>query len=83
MLEAELSAIRPELVVCLGATAAQSLMGRDVRIHADRGKLFPHRWAKHLLVTIHPSALLRLPDPSQYDQQYALFVRDLRMIPAA
>ncbi len=79
-LEAELGAIRPELIVCLGATAAQSLMGRDVRIHADRGKLFDHRWAKHLLITIHPSALLRLPDPSQFDEQYSLFVRDLRLI---
>ncbi len=81
-LEAELNTIQPKLIVCLGATAAQSLMGRDVRIHADRGKLFEHRWAKHLLVTIHPSALLRLPDPSQFDQQYSLFVRDLRIIPS-
>ncbi len=56
-LEAELDAIHPELVVCLGATAAQALMGRDFRITADRGKFYPHRWAKELVATIHPSAI--------------------------
>ncbi len=78
-LEAELTAIEPELVVCLGATAAQALMGRDFRITADRGKFYPHRWAKELVATIHPSAILRaLPD--RYDEEYGLFVRDLRLI---
>lgn len=80
-LEAELDAIHPELVVCLGATAAQALMGRDFRITADRGKFYPHRWAKELVATIHPSAILRaLPD--RYDEEYELFVNDLRTIAA-
>ena len=78
-LEAELNAIQPELVVCLGATAAQALMGRDFRITADRGKFYPHRWAKELVATIHPSAILRAL-PERYDEEYDLLVRDLRLI---
>jgi DNA polymerase len=77
-LEAELMTIEPELVVCLGATAAQSLMGRDFRITAERGKFFPHRWAKELVATVHPSAILRTPE--RFDEDYALFVRDLSAI---
>ncbi len=77
-LEAELAAIEPELVVCLGATAAQSLLGREFRITADRGKFFPHRWAKEIVATIHPSAILRMPE--RYDEEYGLLVHDLRLI---
>lgn len=80
-LEAELNAIQPELVVCLGATAAQALMGRDFRITSDRGKFYPHRWARELVATIHPSAILRAL-PERYDEEYELFVRDLRVIAA-
>ncbi len=78
-LEAELDAIQPELIVCLGATAAQALMGRDFRITSDRGKFYPHRWAKELVATIHPSAILRAL-PERYDEEYELFVHDLRTI---
>jgi len=77
-LEAELTSIGPELIVCLGATAAQSLMGRDFRITVDRGKFFPHPWAKELFATVHPSAILRMPD--RYDEEYELFLRDLRLV---
>ncbi len=77
-LEAELASIQPELVVCLGATAAQSLMGRDFRITSERGIFFPHRWAKELVATIHPSAILRMPE--RYEEEYGLFVRDLKLI---
>lgn len=79
-LEAELAAVEPELIVCLGATAAQSLMGRDFRIGAERGRLFPHRWAKGLMATIHPSAILRMPEERQ-QEEYRLFVEDLKQIP--
>jgi uracil-DNA glycosylase family protein len=79
-LEAELSLIKPEVVVCLGAVAAQSLAGRDVRIQRDRGKFLESPWAKHLLVTTHPSALLRMPDRSEFDAQYSLFVSDLALV---
>jgi len=77
-LEAELTSIEPELVVCLGATAAQSLMGRDFRITAERGKFFPHHWAKELIATVHPSAILRVPE--RYEEEYARFVQDLRLV---
>ena len=77
-LEAELESIEPELVVCLGATAAQSLMGSQFRITAQRGKFFPHRWAKELVATVHPSAVLRAPE--RYEEEYDLFLRDLRVI---
>jgi DNA polymerase len=80
-LEAELFAIKPKLVVCLGATAAQSLMGRDFRITTERGQFFPHRWARELVATIHPSAVLRMP-PERYDEEYGLLVRDLGIIAA-
>ncbi len=79
-LQAELTAIEPELVVCLGATAAQSLMGSAFRITASRGKFFPHPWAKELTATVHPSAILRAPE--RYEEEYELFLRDLRVIAA-
>jgi DNA polymerase len=79
-LEAELAAIEPALLVCLGATAAQSLMGRDFRVTTDRGKFFPHRWAKEIVATIHPSAILRAQDRTEIE--YELFVKDLRLIAA-
>jgi DNA polymerase len=77
-LEAELTAIEPELVVCLGATAAQSLMGPAFRITRERGKFFQHAWAKELVATVHPSAILRVPE--RYEEEYELFLRDLRLI---
>lgn len=79
-LEAELASLKPELIVCLGATAAQSLMGREFRITSDRGKFFPHRWAKELVATIHPSAILRAMD--RQDEEYQRFLEDLRLIAA-
>lgn len=79
-LEAELQVVGPELVVCLGATAAQSLLGRDFRITVDRGKFFPHQWAKEIVATIHPSAILRVPE--RYQEEYGRFVEDLELIAA-
>lgn len=79
-LEAELASIEPELLVCLGATAAQSLMGREFRVTTERGKFFPHRWAKEIVATIHPSAILRAQERSEIE--YDLFVKDLRLIAA-
>ena len=79
-LEAELASIEPELIVCLGATAAQALMGREFRVTTDRGKFFPHRWGKELVATIHPSAILRAQERAE--EEYALFVKDLQLIAA-
>ena len=80
-LRAELDVIRPELVVCLGATAAQSILGRDFRITKSRGTFFPHEWAKLVMATVHPSAILRAPDPDERHEQYRMFVDDLARIP--
>jgi len=79
-LEAELNAIKPQVVVCMGATAAQSLGGRDVRIQRDRGKFLESPWAKRLLITTHPSALLRMPDRSEFAAQYSQLVSDLALV---
>jgi len=79
-LEAELALIRPEVVVALGATAAQALMGPKFRVTKERGLFFPHADAKWVMATVHPSALLRLPEPSRRRQEYELFVDDLRKI---
>ncbi|MBP2471612.1 DNA polymerase [Crossiella equi] len=83
-LSAELAAVRPELVVCLGATAGQSLFGADFRITAHRGGLLdlPEEYglAVPVLVTQHPSAVLRAPDR---DAAYADLVEDLGRVPRA
>jgi uracil-DNA glycosylase family protein len=79
-LEAEIDNINPEIIVCLGATAAQSLLGRDVRILTERGLWLENRWAKRLIVTVHPSALLRVPDPARRQTEYLHFVDDLKLI---
>jgi DNA polymerase len=75
-LEAEMARLKPELIVCLGATAAQAVLGRAVRVLAERGHLFPHHWAKQVLVTVHPSAILRARENRERD--YGLFVEDLK-----
>lgn len=79
-LEAEAALIHPELIVCLGATAAQALFGKDFRITRDRGRILEHPWAKSALATLHPSALLRQPDPARRQEEYLHFVEDLRII---
>jgi uracil-DNA glycosylase len=82
-LEAEAEVIQPDFLVCLGATATQSVAGSKVHVLRDRGKVLSHPWAKGLIVTIHPSALLRMQDRSQYQAQYEMFVRDLALVKSA
>ena len=76
-LEAEISLIRPQIIVCLGATAAQSVFGSDYRVTKERGLFVKHPWAPHATSTIHPSAVLRAPK-DQRDHEYEMFVRDLK-----
>jgi DNA polymerase len=75
---AELAAIRPRLVICLGATAVRSLLGTAVRVMRDRGQPLTSPRAPHVFVTVHPSALLRAPDEASREEGYRLFVADLR-----
>lgn len=76
-LASEIKAVQPRVVVCLGATAAQSLFGKVVRLRAMRGKFLETPSASKVLVTVHPSAILRLPDRAQQDREYRRFVDDL------
>ena len=76
-LEAEISAVGPLLVVCLGATAAQALLGTQFRLTKHRGELFPTRYGP-VTATIHPSAILRMPEPDAREAETASLVADLR-----
>jgi DNA polymerase len=78
-LEAELAAIQPEIMVCLGATAALSVFGPDYRVTKERGQFVKHAWAPQSTSTIHPSAILRAPH-EQRDIEYQRFVDDLKKI---
>jgi DNA polymerase len=78
-LDAELAVVEPRVLVCLGATAAQALLGRDFRVTRDRGKPVDSELAEHVLATIHPSAILR-GDPADRKREYAAFVADLRAV---
>jgi probable DNA metabolism protein len=78
-LEAELDLLRPKLIVSLGASAAQAIFGTPLRITQERGKFLDTPFGK-TLITIHPSALLRLPDKSRGEEEFAKFVSDLARI---
>jgi DNA polymerase len=79
-LDAEIDVIAPQAIVCLGATAAQALLGRSFRLMQQRGELLSSPLAELMLATVHPSALLRAPDPEARKRDYAQFVRDLRVV---
>ncbi len=78
-LDAELEALHPDLVVALGATAAQTLMGASFRVTRERGKRFDIPWAGGFVATIHPSAILRM-DPADRDTAFAELVADLKVV---
>jgi DNA polymerase len=79
-LDAELAALRPAVVVALGATAAQSLMGKKFRVTQDRGNVFREvAWAQAFVATVHPSSILR-GDPAERAAAFAAFVADLKVV---
>jgi DNA polymerase len=78
-LEAEIAAVKPRVIVALGATAAQALFGKAFRVTRDRGRLIQSRWAPNALATVHPSALLRAPDEATRQREIARFTEDLKM----
>ena len=80
--ERELASIKPLLVVAMGATAAQSVLGKITPINKNRGRLFELEDGIKALVTVHPSYLLRLPDAADKAREYARFVDDLKMAAA-
>jgi uracil-DNA glycosylase len=79
-LQAELAVVQPRVVVCLGATAAQSLLGRDFRVTQHRGELLDSDLAEHVTATIHPSAILRQQDDESRNAEFTAFVDDLRVV---
>ena len=80
-LDAELEVVGPDVVVCLGATAAQALIGRDFRVSRQRGELVDSPLARYVLATVHPSSILRQRDDASRQAEYAAFVEDLRVVP--
>ena len=77
-LEAELRLVKPKLLVCLGATAAQAIFGPSFRVTRERGKVLSSKFAPRVLATVHPSSLLRQPDEESREREYRRFVVDLR-----
>jgi uracil-DNA glycosylase family protein len=78
-LEAELDAIRPEIIVCLGAVAAKALLGPEFRVSREHGRIFSTKFAPCTLATFHPAAILRCPDAIRADVQQE-FVADLTRV---
>jgi DNA polymerase len=81
-LEAEIGRIKPDVVIAMGASAAQSVFGRTMPVEKSRRQVFDHVIAGHrtrVVVTVHPSYLLRLPDADAKAAAYAAFVEDLRI----
>lgn len=81
-LETELAIVKPRVIVCLGATAAQSLMGSGFKITVERGKFFESPWAPWLTATYHPSAILRMPDDAAREEARGMLIADLRGVEA-
>jgi DNA polymerase len=78
-LEAELAQVKPRVLVCLGATAAQALLGRQFRVTRERGRPVESELAEVVVATIHPSAILR-SEPEEREREYETFVDDLRTV---
>jgi uracil-DNA glycosylase len=78
-LEAELAAVRPRVLVLLGATAAQSLLGREFRVTQHRGELLASDLAHAVTATVHPSSILR-GEPEEREASFAAFMDDLKVV---
>ena len=76
-LDAELNAVKPQVLVCLGATAAQSILGRDFSVSRQRGQWIQSELAPSVMATVHPSSILRAPDHASRELRRKDFVRDL------
>jgi uracil-DNA glycosylase family protein len=79
-LDAELSVLHPRVLVVLGATAAQALLGRSFRVTKQRGVPVDSELAPNVLATVHPSSILRAPDEAARREAYTAFVADLRVV---
>jgi len=82
-LNKEIEVVKPQILVCLGATAAQALLGPEIRVTRDRGVLRPTRLAGQALATIHPSSILRQQTSEDRHREMASFTEDLRVVARA
>ena len=80
-LDAEIAALRPPVIVCLGAIAAQALLGRQFKVTIHRGERLESALAPHVMATVHPSSILRAPDDETRHREMRRFVEDLKKIP--
>ena len=78
-LEAEIELIQPRVIVCLGATAAQAILGRNVRVTQERGKFIPIE-SREIFITTHPSAILRLRESSEREEEYNRLVAEMKLV---
>jgi DNA polymerase len=79
-LNMEIELVRPEIIVCLGATAGQALLGKSFSVMRDRGRFSASRHAPFVLATVHPSALLRIREPDERHEAFEHFVADLSLV---
>jgi DNA polymerase len=82
-LETEVALIKPQILVCLGATAAQALLGRSFRVSQQRGRFVESPLAPRVTATVHPSSILRAPDDEARRIEMKHFVADLKRVAAA
>jgi uracil-DNA glycosylase family protein len=79
-LDAEIARLRPKVIVCLGATASQALLGREFRVTQHRGEFIESSLAPYVAATIHPSSILRAPDEDTRREEMKRFIADLKKI---
>ncbi|MGH7312458.1 MAG: UdgX family uracil-DNA binding protein [Candidatus Rokuibacteriota bacterium] len=79
-LDAEIALVQPHVIVCLGATAAQALLGRQFRVSRERGQFVASPLAPRVLATVHPSSVLRAPDDETRRRETQRFIEDLRIV---
>ncbi len=79
-LDAEIAVVKPHLLVLLGATAAQALLGRDFRVSVQRGQLMERPGLPPMMATVHPSSILRAPDDETREIEMRAFVQDLKRV---
>src|SRR3954470_1383378 len=79
-LEGEIQTLKPRVIVCLGATAAKAVIGKDFKVSTQRGRFVSSPLAEHVFATFHPSALLRLRDEEEKEAAFRQLVKDLSLI---
>jgi DNA polymerase len=82
-LEGEIAAVKPDVICCLGSTAARAVIGKNFKVSVQRGQFVESPLAPHVFATLHPSALLRLRDEAEKEEAFKHLVRDLSLIKKA